>query len=359
MTDSPSRRTAVRVAAWVGGILGLILLFMLSELEYYRGSLPSYDGTVKVAGVSAPVTIVRDRHAIPHIIAQSRADALFGLGYAEAQDRLWQMEFISSAVQGRLAEMLGSAAEPTDEYMRTLGLYRLARQSVNAVSPETRALLQAYANGVNAYIATRKGPLPIEFAILNASPEPWRPADSVAVLKFMQLSLSTNAFVELARAKLAARLSKQQIEDLFPPYPGDAPNPLPDYLKSIFGAGNGQAMLEIPDTTASNNWVVSGARSVTGAPLLANDPHLSLNIPAIWYLAHLSYPGVDIVGAGLPGGPGISLGRNRDSAWGMTNTGPDTQDVYLERIDPKNSKNYLTPTGSCLLYTSRSPRDRG
>jgi penicillin amidase len=352
-TLSRGRRIALRVVAWFGGIVALLALVAVSEIMHYRSSLPVYDATVKVAGLGAKVEIIRDAHAIPHIVASSRSDAVFGLGYAEAQDRLWQMEFERRFVQGRLAEMLGRPAVDVDVYARTLGLYRLAEQSLAGLTPGSRALLNAYAAGVNAFLKTHKGPLPIEFALMGVTPEPWRPADSVAVLKLMELNLSGDAFGELARTELAAHLSKQQIEDLFPPYPGDPQNKLPGYFMRLFGKSSKIAERAIPDTTASNNWVVSGARSLTGAPLLANDPHLGLTIPSTWYLVHLAWPGEDVVGAALAGGPGITLGRNRKSAWGMTNTGPDTQDIYLERLEPANPDSYVTPTGSARFGERR------
>ena len=332
-----------RVAAGLAVTILLIVLVATAWIAHFKGSLPHYDGTVQVQGLSAPVRILRDEHAIPHIFAKSRADALFGLGYAAAQDRLWQMQFVRRAMKGRLAEMVGPAGIPTDTFIRTLGLYRLAEQSVARLDPHTRQLLDAYAAGVNAYLKTRKGPPPIEFALMGVTPEPWQPADSVATLKYMQLSLSGNVYDEIARAQLARHLSKHRIEELLPPAPGEPENPLPDYI-ALFAQAKAAA-LAIPDHTASNNWVVSSARSVTNAPLLANDPHLQLTIPSIWYLAHLSFPGEDVVGGVLPGGPGISLGRNRETAWGMTNTGPDTQDLYLEKLAPGDSGAYLTPTG--------------
>ena len=339
-----------RIAAGLGIVLVLVLLLATAEVARFKGSLPDYDGTVSVAGLSAPVRILRDEHAIPHIIAQSHADALFALGYAQAQDRLWQMVFLRQVMKGRLAEMVGSQGVPTDIFMRSMGFYRLARESVKHLRPDTRQLLEAYAAGINAYLSTRKGPLPVEFTILHVTPDPWQPADSLVVLKYMELSLSEDMYSEIARAHLARRLNKQQIEDLFPPYPGDPQNPLPDYFMSLFGKMK-SAGFEVPDSTASNNWVVSGARSVTGKPLLANDPHLPLTIPSIWYLAHLSYPGEDLVGGVLPGVPGITLGRNRTTAWGMTNTGPDTEDVFLEKLVPGHPDSYVTPTGTARFAT--------
>lgn len=326
-------------------------LVLGASVVRFRSSLPDYSGTAAAAGLSSPVEIYRDAHAIPHIIAHSRADALFGLGYAQAQDRLWQMVFLRRVLQGRLAESIGAQGIPTDTFMRTLGLYRLSEQSLDHMKPETRKLLDAYAAGINAYLDAHKGQLPVEFALMGVSPEPWRAADSVVIFKYMQMMLSGNMYDEIERVRLSSHLSKRQIEDLYPPYPGDPDNPLPDYL-NIF-ASTKSAALEIPDTKASNNWVVSGSRSATGAPLLANDPHLALTIPSIWYLAHISYPGQDVVGGVLPGIPGITLGRNRTTAWGATNTGPDTQDLYLEKLTGPSSNSYVTPTGNAAFDSRR------
>ena len=331
-----------RIAAGAALALAVLALILAAWIARFRLSLPQYDGTVRLAGISAPVEIVRDGHAVPHIFARSRADALFGLGYAQAQDRLWQMVFLRAVMQARVSELVGAEGVNTDILFRTLGLYPLAEQAYAHLNPQSQRLLEAYAAGVNAFIAAHRGPLPIEFGLLQIAPEPWRPADSIAAMKYMQFSLSDNMYAELARAHLAARLSRRQIEELMPPYPGDPPNPLPDYLSTF--AHPKLAAEEAPDTTASNDWVVSAARSATGAPLLANDPHLPLTIPSIWYLAHLSYPGEDIVGGVLPGMPAVSVGHNRTFAWGMTNTGPDTQDLYLEKLTA-DGKSYVTPWG--------------
>ncbi|MDE2184456.1 MAG: penicillin acylase family protein [Alphaproteobacteria bacterium] len=338
-----------RAAKVTGYSVAVVALLIAGAVTWYRASLPSYDGAVAVGGISAPLQIYRDKHAIPHVIARSYTDALFGLGYAEAQDRLWQMMFLRRVMQGRLAESIGPQGVQTDEFIRTLGLYHLAEQSVRHLRPDTRRSLEAYAAGINAYLKHRKGPLPIEFALLNVSPEPWRPADSIATFKYMQLSLSENMYEEIERARLAGHISRRQIEELYPPYPGDADNPLPGYI-SLFAKAK-TAGFEVPETTASNNWVVSGSRSVTGAPLLANDPHLPLTIPSIWYLAHISYPGQDVVGAALPGVPGIMLGQNRRTAWGATNAGPDTQDIYIEKLSPGDPGSYLTPTGTARFQS--------
>jgi penicillin amidase len=203
-------------------------------------------------------------------------------------------------------------------------------------------VLQAYADGVNAYLTTHGGPLPIEFTLAGDTPEPWVPADSIAVLKGMAMQLSGNAFSEAARASLVPVLGRRGVEDFFAPF-GNAP--LPAYLDTIYGTTQTGQAFGVPDITASDNWAVDGAHSVTGKPLLANDPHLGLSIPAVWYLAHLSFGDEDIVGGTLAGIPAIIAGRNRHLAWGETNTGPDTQDLYFERLNPDNRQQYQVPGG--------------
>ncbi len=343
------KRWFVRIAA---GFLALIALVGLLAFDFVRSfarSVPSYDGAVQVAGLAQPVQILRDRYAVPHIVAQSYDDAAFALGYAHAQDRLWQMEMSRRFVQGRLAELLGERALGADVMMRSLGLYTAAEDAVENLSRESQRTLSAYADGVNAYILGHKGRWPIEFVLAgDATPELWRPADSVAVLKGMDLQLSENAFGEAARAELISVLGRKGVEDFFSPF-SDAS--LPDYLDELYLTTRTGEAFGVPDTTASDNWAVDGAHSVTGKPLLANDPHLGFTIPSVWYLAHLSIPGEDIVGATLAGIPAIMVGRNRHFAWGVTNTGPDTQDLYLERVDPDNSAQYQTPSGFAVFDT--------
>ncbi len=339
------KRWLARIGIGIAALVAIMALLTLNFVRLFERSVPSYDGTISVAGLAAPVQIARDAHAIPHITANSFDDAAFALGYVHAQDRLWQMELARRFVQGRLAELLGEAGLAPDITMRTLGLYRAAQEALPHLSPATRRALQAYADGVNAYIADHTGPLPIEFALAGDTPDPWTPADSVAVLKGMSFTLSENAFREIARAKLLHRIGRRGLEDFFPPYPGDPVLKLPDYLDTLFGTTQLGAADPVPDTTASNNWVVDGAHSITGKPLLANDPHLPLTIPSTWYLAHLAYPGHDVVGGTLPGIPAIIAGRNRHTAWGLTNTGPDTQDLYVERINPEDPDEYQVPRG--------------
>ena len=308
---------------------------------YLRRSLPLVEGQVSLPGLTGPVEVLRDRFGIPHIFAAAPEDASFALGFAHAQDRLWQMEMNRRIAAGRVAEVVGPPGLETDRFMRTLGVRRVAEANLRRFDAETLRHLEAYAAGVNAFIAS-DAVLPPEFWILRVTPEPWTPADSVAWMKMMAWDLGGNWRSELLRLHLARRLPSARIQEFLAPYPGDAPVELPDLKKFYEGLekkGTGVARANNydpdPEFGASNSWVVSGARSATGKPLLANDPHLGLTAPAVWYFAHLQAPGLNVIGATLPGVPGVVVGRNDRIAWGFTNTGPDVQDLYIERLDAK------------------------
>ncbi len=332
----------------------VLLLLVLAALAaaagyvYLRRSLPNTAGETAVSGLAAPVEILRDRYGIPHIFAQSEQDAHFGLGFAHAQDRLWQMEMNRRVASGRLAEVLGESALETDRFLRTLGVRRAAQANLPRLDEETRRHLDAYAAGVNAFLDTRPV-LPPEFLMLRVAPEPWSALDSVAWGKMKAWDLGGNWRNELLRMRLAKALPNARIEEFLPPYPGDEPLRIRE-LKDLYGALDQEPprvafdLSAFPSLGGSNSWAVSSARSATGKPLLANDPHLGLSAPPVWYLAHLHAPGLNAIGATLPGVPGILIGRNERVAWGFTNTGPDVQDLYLERID--HAGNYVTPDGA-------------
>jgi penicillin amidase len=319
---------------------------------WLRQSLPQMSGTLAVPGLAAAVEVIRDGNDVPHIYAKSVADAHFALGYVHAQDRLWQMEMNRRVAAARLSEIFGAATLDTDRFLRTLGVYRAAEATIPNLDAETRAALTAYAAGVNAFLSTRSGPLPPEFLALGVVPEPWKPADSVAWLKMMAWDLGGNWSTEILRLRLAQRLDSRQIAEFLPPYPGDAPLPVRDLAELYRGLAPAAATIvaiappSLPEGAGSNNWVIAGSRSASGKPLLANDPHLGLNVPAIWYFAHLSAPGLNAIGATLPGSPMLVLGRNDRIAWGFTNTGPDVQDLYIERIDERDPARYATPDGT-------------
>ena len=335
---------------WV--LRGVILVLLLAGTALaagfwaLRSSLPDLEARYAAVGLDSSIEILRGAFGVPHIFAGTAADAYFGLGYAHAQDRLWQLEVQRRVGAGRLSEVLGTATLDLDKFFRTLGLARAAAQSLVAVDDATRAVLGAYAAGVNAFLATRNGLLPPEFLILCApAPEPWSAVDSIVVLKLMTWQLSMNWRDELLRARLADRLAPDRIDELWPTYPADAPATLPDLSTSMLDALWARTPPGPGPGAGSNNWAVAGARSASGKPLLANDPHLGLSAPGPLYLAHLSAPGFDLVGATLPGLPNIVLGHNGRIAWSLTTTGADTQDLFVERPDPADAARYLTPDG--------------
>lgn len=355
-----------RLMKWImrGAVAVLVAAFFAVWAAYFtlRNTETPAAGRIAVPGLAASATITRDREGVPHITAATPEDVHFALGFAHAQDRLWQMELQRRAVAGRLSELLGQRTLASDIFMRTVDLYGHASRSLSAFKPQARAQVEAYAAGVNAYMRRRTGLIepryPIEFLALGHAPEAWTAADCVAIVKLMALNLSTNVGMETMRLAFAAQgLTSAEIGDLLPHDPALSPPPLPE-LGALYplrkGPGKQASALPLIDPMmgdgASNNWVVSGSRTKSGKPLLANDPHLQITAPAIWYFAHLRVerPGkapVNAVGATLPGVPLVVIGRNDHVAWGFTNTGPDVQDIFVEKVNPENRDTYLTPEG--------------
>ena len=351
-------------ARFAGFAILLVIVALLAVLLWYRqASLPVHEGTFIVTGLQQPVRIERDEHGIPTIVAANERDATFALGYVHAQDRLWQMEMNRRIAAGRLAEVLGEPALDTDKFLRTIGIARTAQSIYQNLDAEHRDFLDAYAAGVNAYLSKRGGPLPPEFFLTRApKPEPWTPADSIGWSLMMAWDLARYSYSrELRRLQLAQRFSVAEINDFYPPYPGDSAPATADYAEMYrllgikatsvtaltppaFAFGDGEAL-------GSNNWVVSGKRTVSGKPMVANDPHLGLTTPSVWYFAGLQAPGLRVMGATLPGVPGVVLGRNDRIAWAFTNTGVDQQDLYLERINPEQADEYQTPEGWARFAT--------
>lgn len=327
----------------------LVITFFAIGFGWMRSSLPMVDGTLRLDGPQDSIVIARDSHGVPHVNAASELDLAFGLGYAHAQDRLWQMEMNRRIGSGRVSEVLGTAGLGFDRYFRTLGFTHRAKTALAALPPEATAILESYANGVNSFVDNHRGALPPEFLLTGVSPEPWSPVDSLVWQKMMWLDLSGNARHEIARAQLLTKLTPQQVATLYPAYPGEAPRTMPSlaalYDKSPVVAAAQAIGPEKPAGYGSNNWVVSGTRTASGMPLLANDPHLGLTTPSIWYLArlHNRSTGSNVVGVSFPGAPGIVLGRNDHIAWGFTNTAPDIMDLFVEKLVGEDS--YLTPDG--------------
>jgi penicillin amidase len=329
----------MRIALRWFGVLTLGALLAIAALYLVmRQSLPRTAGELSLAGPAAPIEILRDSFGVPHIYAQSQEDAQFGLGYVHAQDRLWQMEMSRRIGSGRIAELVGTAGLETDRFLRTLGLRRVAEANLRHYDDESRRLLERYVAGVNAYISSTTI-LPPEFWLLRVRPEPWTALDTIVWLKVMAWDVGANWRNEILRLRLSSSLPLARLHEFLPPYPGDSAPEMRD-LKGLYAAmerkpGSSPVFSALPGEAggASNSWVLGGSRSASGKPLLANDPHLGLSSPAVWYFAHLHAPGVDAIGATLPGVPGILIGRNQRIAWGMTTTGADVQDLYVERLD--------------------------
>lgn len=333
-----------------------VLLLVAAGWAFLRASLPTIDGEAPAPGLVSPVEILRDRDGVPHILAMNDQDGWYAMGYVHAQDRLWQMEFQRRVAEGRIAEILGEPAFDTDRLMRTLGLARLAERIAAKLDAPTRANLEAYSAGVNAYIDSA-AVLPVEFQVLRVKPERWKPEDTIGWLLVMSWDLSSNWRTELARLRFASALGRERAQELMPPYPGDPPYRLPDF-KSLYAgdlAPSANAMLAALPTheeaVGSNNWVVDGTLSATGKPLLANDPHLGLQAPSLWYLAHISTPNGNVVGGTLPGVPFVVLGRNDDVAWAFTTTNSDTQDLFVEKVADGDPSSYVTPHGTAKFET--------
>lgn len=319
------------------GIPSLLLLTLLLAAWLVRRSWPQESGTVAVRGLSAAVEVVRDGWGVPHLYARGERDLFFAQGYVHAQDRLWQMCFNREVGSGRLAALFGAAALPTDRYLRTLGLRRMAERDLALASPETRGFLEAYAAGVNAFLGENQGRLPVEFRILGLRPEPWTPLDSLTWTRMMGLNLSLNSPLELARARLVPKLGAERVRELIPLYPQDGP------VIVAPGAGAGAPVPAPPlagllpltpgGSWASNGWVVHGSRTSTGKPILANDTHLGLGMPSVWYEVGLHGGRYDTTGFSFPGLPFVIVGQNQRIAWGITNLNADVQDLYLEKLD--------------------------
>jgi penicillin amidase len=330
----------------------LVLLLVLGSgvyLLFVRRTFPQAKGTLQVAGLLDRVEVYRDKSGVPHIFAQNEHDLFFAQGYVQAQDRLWQMEFSRRIGAGRLSEVLGESTLESDRFLRTIGLYRAAQADLQVLPAQVIETLQAYGDGVNAFISTHRDRLPLEFAILGFEPEPWTPTDTVAWGKVMAMSLGGNWENELLRARLLAAFGEAKLRDLVSPYANEGPLIIPaeaksySYVDTLLLDDYRQVQAQagsMGQYLGSNNWVVDGTMTASGRPMLANDPHLGIQMPSIWYEMHLVAGDVDVVGSSFPGAPGIIIGHNRRIAWGVTNAGPDVQDLYVEKINPANSDQY-------------------
>jgi penicillin amidase len=372
-----------RGAKWLVGVLGAVALIGIALVAGWQGfvrshtprSFPQVSGEIRLDGLDGPVDVYRDGMGVPHIYASTLHDLFLAQGYVHAQDRFWQMDFWRHVGSAQLSEMFGSGRVETDAFLRTLGWRHIAEAEWQGLSDQTRSILSAYAEGVNAYLADRQGSqLSLEYAILGIvtpsyKPVPWTPIHSLTWGKVMAWDLGGNMNEEIARAVLLKTLSPEQVDELFPPYPADHPiivtepgdmpsaqgGPLPSgpsipeellattsinlgRLDTVLGEGGSEI--------GSNSWVIGGSRTASGKPLLANDPHLSIQMPSIWYQVDLqcrprnnTCP-FSVAGFSFAGVPGVVIGHNDRIAWGFTNLGPDVMDLYIERVNPANPGQY-------------------
>ena len=348
-------------------LVGLAVAIM--GLVYYLASqsLPDYDVTRETPGITAPVEIIRNNANIPHIIGENDSDVFFGLGYVHAQDRLWQMMMMRRTVQGRLSEMFGPRTLKTDELMRRLDLYTLARGSLQYQDEDTKAALSAYASGVNAYLARvnsealgRGAP---EFFLFSNEISPWQPVDSLAILKLMGVQLAGQLEEEVLRARVSLALPEDRVRDILPDMPGTGVAALPEYAALFdedvprFAALDAQDRPDLWPSPkrgfagASNGWAAAPTRSAAGGTLLSNDPHLGFSAPSIWYLARLELGTGGVIGGSIPGMPLIMAGRTDGFGFGITSSYLDDQDLFLEKLNPNNLDEVLTPDGYRPLKT--------
>ena len=337
-------------------VLILGLLGFGSGVVLVRRHWPKVEGTIQIEGLKGEVTVIRDSWGIPHIYASNVHDLFLAQGYVQAQDRFWQMEFSRRIGSGRLAEILGKPAIESDKFIRTVGWHRAAAQDLEGLDAESLAVLKSYSDGINAYTTGNSGRLGLEFTLLGLigtrfEPEPWTPYHTVTWAKVMAWDLGGNMNNELLRARIATHVGERSLDILVPGFPDEHPviveyqaggatlDAIPEvaYQSFLFGEGEG---------IGSNSWVIAGSRTDTGMALLANDPHLGIQMPAIWYEMGLHCEPLtavcpyDVAGASFPGVPGVIIGHNGSIAWGVTNLGPDVQDLYIERVNPQNPNQY-------------------
>ena len=322
-------------------LLALVLLVTAVSAAIIQRSFTQVDGVVKLKGLKAEVKVYRDSWGVPHIYADNEDDLFFAQGYVQAQDRLWQMELLRRMGSGTLAETFGEAMLESDRFFRTIGLRRCAAASFQSLNPAMQRVLQSYCRGVNAFISANQDNLPVEFAILGFKPADWDPVDSLVESELIAWELGKNWEVELTRGRLLQKLGEEKAGQLLAPYPQTSPLVIPpELMSSPLGTEVALGLHQYSDCLGSNNWVVDGQKTVTGKPLLANDPHLSVMMPSIWYETGLHGAGFEVVGVSLPGCPLINIGRNRDISWGITNLPADTQDLFIEKLNPANSLQY-------------------
>jgi penicillin amidase len=367
-TPASQRSLLLRIVLW---LLAVIVVALLGAVAYAylvaHSALPQLDGKLQIKGLSAPVSVTRDSHGVPAIEAANLDDLFFAQAYVTAQDRLWQMDVMRRFASGELSEILGKDLLKLDSEQRILGLRAAAKKNIDMATPRDRAFFEDYARGVNAFISTHADRLPIEFRILHYAPKPWSPEDSIVIANQMVKDLNYEYFYDaLHHEKILAKLGPDLTADLYVnrSWHDRPPTVMREDLSDSQTANSDSDDDDDddddgPDTSitrtfpaslpeglpvnGSNDWVVSGAHTVTGKPLLSNDMHLGHQMPNLWYEAHLHAANLDVAGVTLPGMPYVIVGHNQRIAWGFTNVGPTVTDVFIENFNAQGA--YQTPTG--------------
>ncbi|MBI1806391.1 MAG: penicillin acylase family protein, partial [Ignavibacteria bacterium] len=332
-------------------LLVIAIAGILFSRHLVTKSFPITDGVLIVEGLHASVDVYRDEYGVPHINARDEHDLMFATGYVHAQDRLWQMDLMRRSGEGRLSELLGSSTTEIDALFRTIDLRGVAEKMKRQMHPQSLQILEDYRDGVNAFIVTHKGSYPVEFDMLNYEPELWRVEHSLLIARLIAWDLNLAWWTDLTYGEIAAKVPSEKMQEIFPTFPDSIPVTVPSALtkkalssirdmlnvgrsyRDLFGLGSLEA--------GSNGWVVDSSKSLSGKPLLANDPHLAMPAPSRWYEVHLSAPGWNVAGVSVPGAPVIIIGHNDHHAWGLTNAMLDDADFYVERIDSTNPSYYL------------------
>ncbi len=328
-------------------LIGFAVMFIYN---FSHKALPDYNKNIVIEGLENDVEIFRDKYAIPHIYAKTETDLYCAVGYVMAQDRLWQMDLIRRATQGRLAEIFGNEYIDVDLMLRSLQIDEKSNMVLDSTNSEMKATLEAFSKGVNQYIETNKKKLPFEFRLRNYTPDAWTPANSLNIIGFMAWDLGTAWKSEIIIHQLKEVLNEEQYKSLIPSFTNDIATydyhikpdtNLLNIEEELIGYNSKIEKLGVTAFGGSNNWAVSGKKSTTGKPILANDMHLNLSIPGTWYQMHIVLKGkYDVTGLAVPGAPGIIAGHNQNIAWGMTNVMLDDMDFYVETINPDNTKQY-------------------
>ena len=355
----------------IGIISSLLIIFLIGGYIFYSlliSSLPLYEGEISAPYLNEEINIYFDSLAVPYIFAGNDEDAAFALGYLHASERMFAMDLIRRAGEGRLSEIFGEETLPFDRMFRTVGIYRTAGNIKERMNPEGLKLLDAYSNGVNFYLEEKRNRYSFEFDVLGYQPEKWIPEHSIIVIRMMAWELNLSWWTDLSFTELIQQLGEERVKEILPDYPENAPTVIPSEIKSFAKLNDNfiktdkafRKFLGMAGThIGSNNWVVNSEMSASGKPIIANDPHLAFRAPGIWYAAVVKSPLWNVAGITLPGVPGVVIGKNENISWALTNIMTDEADFYFETLDSSRTKYLLDNTWKALEIIKDTIKVRG